>query len=60
MKDSIIKRLELIYPKIILEVEELKQEIDVDYEVFFPYKISWYDFIEILNKNGLDIKNLKD
>jgi hypothetical protein len=54
MKTNLIERLRLIFPNLQMTIEgkySTKQEHDYNQ----PLEITWYDFLEILEENKLEI-----
>jgi hypothetical protein len=56
--NELVNRLNRIFPELKLWDGSYYME---EPEVYVPpYKLDWYDIIEILDKNGLEIKNKKE
>ena len=55
----LVERLERIFPYMKMEQynEEESYNMEADYAI--PFKLDWFNVIEILQKNGLKISNIK-
>jgi hypothetical protein len=58
---KLVERLERIFPKITINYEGEMFNSSEDYEDFAPpRKLDWFEVIERLKKDGLEIKNIKE
>ena len=57
---TLVERLERIFPHLEMNDEGYYNSSSIDEDFSPPFIWSWYDFIEELKENGLEIRNIKD